>query len=204
MKKVFSVLVIAVAAVASQAVTFTNFVYSGGQLGSGITSTVFGTGVTFTTPNAKVGDTVIVSGNPYRSGNFSIQYDAESTASMTADNVSINLGGGLSGSGTIAFKEQIFKLDSLGNEVAFLGEVEHVFTGGGPINWSNVISWSDTSVTRIRAKKTFEMFAPDTAALDFAVVGFVNQSLQVVPEPGPFIAMGLGLVGLVARRRRSK
>lgn len=211
MKRVALSVVFALSATPVFAVNFTfyNFVISGGPLGVNVTPSTGSlplTGpsnaISFSTPNAIVGDN-----RSLRSGSLTIQYDAFSSAPMVANEVRINLQGAVLGSGTISFREDIWKLDANGNEVAYLGFSQKVFnTTNTPtvITWSDIISFAGgMTADRIRAKKSFEFFAPDTQSLDLAAIGSVNQSLQVVPEPATMTALALGAAALMRRRKKA-
>lgn len=183
-------------------VMFTNINVSAPPLSTGATWLALGNAISFSLPNAIVGDPVA----PLRAGNLNIQYDGYTTEAAIGNEVGINLGAAISGSGTIFFQEQIFELDVQGNEVGGgpVGVITHTFLPGAPMTWSDMITFS-RPVERFRAKKLFTLSAVDTAELDLASVGLVNQNLQLVPvpEPATFAALGVGIAAMLRRRRRS-
>lgn len=187
------------AAAVGSATIFSNVGIQSPPLSNGATFTTLGNSISFNLPNAIVGDPVA----PLRAGTLNIQYDAFTPGPAIANQVGINLGTALSGSGTIYFQEQVFELDAFGNEVAGgpIGVISHVFSPGGDTFWSGTITF-DRAVERLRAKKFFTLAAVDTDAFDLAAVGLVNQNIQVVPEPATLAAIGVGLAALLRRRSR--
>lgn len=184
----------------ASAASFSNVNLQSPPLSTGSSWTSLGNSISFVFPNAIVGDPV----SPLRAGTLNIQYDAHTPGPAIANQVGINLGAALSGSGTIFFQEQIFELEALGNEVAGgpVGVISHAFLPGDSTAWSGTISFS-RSVERFRAKKFFTMSAVDTANFDLAAIGIVNQNIQVVPEPATMAALGLGVAALMRRRKRA-
>lgn len=179
-------------------VIFSNITIASPPLSLGATWVTLGNSISFNLPNAIVGDPVA----PLRAGTLNIQFDGLAPAPAIGNEVGVNLGAAISGSGTIFFQEQVFELDALGNEVAGgpIGVIEHVFLPGGPLTWSDMITFN-RPVERFRAKKFFTLSAVDTAALDLAAVGLVNQNIQLVPEPATMAALGIGVAALLRRRR---
>lgn len=186
------------AAAVGSATIFTNVGIQSPPLSNGATFMTLGNAISFSLPNAIVGDPVA----PLRAGTLNIQYDALTPGPAIANQVGINLGTALAGSGTIFFQEQVFELDALGNEVAGgpIGVISHVFAPGGNTLWSGTITF-DRSVERLRAKKFFTLSAVDTEVLDLAAVGIVNQNIHVVPEPATLAVVGIGIAALIRRRR---
>lgn len=201
MQHKFSFIVVAMAVAAvSSASSFSNVNLQSPPLTTGSSWTALGNSISFFMPNAIVGDPV----SPLRAGTINIQYDAFTPGPAIANEVGINLGAALSGSGTIFFQEQIFELDTLGNEVGGgpIGVISHAFLPGDSTAWTGTISFS-RSVERFRAKKFFTLAAVDTAAFDLASIGIVNQNIQVVPEPASMAALGLGVAALLRRRKKA-
>lgn len=183
-------------------VMFTNISVSSPPLSTGATWLALGNSISFSLPNAIVGDPV----DPLRSGDLSIQYDGYTPAAAFGNAVGVNLGAAISGSGTISFIEEVFELDPQGNEVGGgpIGVISHTFLPGAPMTWSDMITFS-RPVERFRARKLFTLSAVDTAELDLASIGLVNQNLQLVPvpEPATLAALGVGVAALLRRRRRN-
>lgn len=188
----------AVAGTAS-AITFSFVDIQAPPLSDGSSFSTSGNSISFFLPNAIVGDPV----DPIRAGNLNIQYDAYSAAPMIANEVGVNLGVAIAGSGTIFFQEQIFELDGLGNEIGGpIGVINHTFNPGDPTNWSGTITFTH-AVERFRAKKFFSLSATDTVDFDMAAIGIVNQNIQVVPEPATMAVVGLGVAALLRRRKNA-
>lgn len=201
MQHKFSFIVVAMAVAAvSSASSFSNVNLQSPPLTTGSSWTALGNSISFFMPNAIVGDPV----SPLRAGTINIQYDAYTPGPAIANEVGINLGAALSGSGTIFFQEQIFELDTLGNEVGGgpIGVISHAFLPGDSTAWTGTISFT-RSVERFRAKKFFTLSAVDTDAFDLASIGIVNQNIQVVPEPASMAALGLGVAALLRRRKKA-
>lgn len=183
---------------AAHAVVFYNVIIASPPLSTGSSFLTNANSISFFTPNALVGDPVA----PLRSGTLNIQYDADAGINIWADQVGINLGTAISGSGFIFFQEQIFELDGSNNEVGGpIGSATHVFDVNSGTQWNTVITL-DRLVPRIRVKKAFTMSAVDTQALDLAAVAIVNQNLHLVPEPATIVALSLGGLALLRRRRK--
>lgn len=196
--KLVSLAFLSAVAGSASAITFSAVDIQAPPLSLGSSFSTLGNSISFFLPNAIVGDAV----DPLRFGNLTIQYDALTPAPAVASEVGINLGVALSGSGTVFFNEQIFELDSLGNEIGMIGQVSHTFLPGQATSWSGTIDFSRT-VERFRARKYFELGAANTADFDLAAIGIVNQNIQVVPEPATMAAVGLGVAALLRRRKRA-
>lgn len=198
LSKISLVVVVAGIAVASQAVTFSNVTINSAPLSSGSSFSTIGNAISFFTPNAIVGD-----GQPLRFGTLNIQYDATSSVSMLANEVNVNLGAVTLGTGQVIFRELIFALDSAGNELPGgpIATSEYTFDATTGQTWSDRMVFSQP-VAAFRAKKSFTLVAPDSQVLDLAAVGFVNQNVEVVPEPATMTALAVGALALL--RRRSK
>ncbi|MBL8060196.1 MAG: PEP-CTERM sorting domain-containing protein [Chthonomonas sp.] len=206
-------LVVGASIASAQNVQFYNYIFSGGPLSVGITASVASGGtanaITFSTPNAHVGDNSGAPPGSLRFGSLSIQYDAKSLAgNMYANEVGVNLGGLILGSGEIYFREDVFEIDSMGNEIQLLGSKSVTFNSqnnpGPNVTWNSTITFGGRQVRYIRAKKYMDLVAIDTQALDISRVGFLNQSPHLVPEPGTMAALGLGIAAMLRRKRSKK
>jgi hypothetical protein len=202
MKKFIAAVAAVIAVVTSQAVTFTNV-----QANAIAPSTVLtaGWGYLNPTPNSiqfNVPNAIVGSGQALSFGTFGLQYDAATASGpIFANQVGITINSGILGDGYIQFSEQIFELDSNGFEVGgAIGSISHTFTANSS-GWGTTIVLS-RQVQRIRAKKTFTMFATNAPG-NFAALGTVNQNVQVVPEPATMFALA-GAAAMVARRRKNK
>jgi hypothetical protein len=179
---------------------FSNVSIQAPPLSTGATWTAIGNSISFALPTAIVGDPV----DPLRFGTLNIEYDVFTPGPAFANEVGINLGAALAGSGTIFFQEEIYEIDGVGNVIGGgpIGAISHVFNPGDPTNWSGMIDFS-RSVERFRAVKFFSLSATDTAEFDLAALGIVNQNIQVVPEPATMAVVGLGVAALLRRRKKA-
>lgn len=186
------------AAVAARAITFTNIVIASPPMSTGAGHTILGPSISFTTPNAVVGDVV----DPIRFGILSIQFDVTSDVGMASNQVFINLAAFVTGSGRIDFTERVIELSGPnGTELGQIGFAEHTFLPGGGTTWSRTIQFPEP-VQWLRVKKDFVLTAPVAETVDLAALGIVNQSFNVVPEPATVAILGLGAAALLRRRRR--
>ncbi|MCE9559918.1 MAG: PEP-CTERM sorting domain-containing protein [Armatimonadetes bacterium] len=102
----------------------------------------------------------------------------------------------------VVFLEQVFEIDSLGNEVGgAIGSISHTFTASTSFNWSGFMTLS-RQVNCIRVKKALILAAPDTQGFDLAAVAINNQSIELVPEPASLAALGFGLAMVLRRKSR--
>lgn len=185
------------AASMSQAIVFSSVIVASPPLSNGSSFSTAANAITFFTPNAIVGDPVA----PLRAGTLNIQYDADSTVNMIANQVNVNLGTALSGSGFVVFNEIIMELAANGNELGQIGSISHVFLPNSSMTYTGTINFSK-QVRYFRAKKSFTLSAAATNNFDLAAVAIVNQNIQTVPEPSAFVALGLGIGAVLARRRK--
>lgn len=185
------------AAVAAQAITFTVRQISGPPVANGASWVASANSITFSTPNAIVGDPT----DPLRSANLYIEYDVDAGANQTVNEVLANLGAVTLGSGVVSFTEQVFKLDTAGNEVGgAIGTISHNFNSSSNPNFSG--STGIFAGTRyVRVKKAFTLAAPATNDLDLAGIAINNQSVvTTVPEPTSLAA--LAVAGMLILRRK--
>lgn len=186
----------------ARAIDFTNVDIQAPPLSNGSFFSTTATSISVLTPNAIVGDFQVS-----RSGTLSVEYDASNVGGleMTSVRVDVNLGNPCSGSGTIAFLEEIFELDANGNQIGMIGSLSHPFDPNSGILWSETIQFS-RGVQRFHARKSFVLDATaDTGAFDIASLALVEQTVGVVPEPTTMATMAVGvLVTLAHRRRKSR
>jgi hypothetical protein len=100
------------AAIAANAQIFFSSVSITGSLSNGATWSAGPTFIDFMFPNARVGD-----GEPTRSGNITVLYNANSQAPIFADDILVSVLGALSGTGHIFFQEVIEDLSDPQNPV---------------------------------------------------------------------------------------
>lgn len=197
--RVLVALTVAVSGSAARAIGFTNVDIQAPPLSSGSFFVTSANSITVFTPNAMVGDFQVL-----RSGVLSVDYDASNLGgpNMSSVRVDVNLGNACSGSGTIAFLEEIFELDANGSPIGSIGSLSHNFNSNSGSIWSETIQFS-RSVQRFRARKSFALDAtPDTGALDIASLALVEQTVGVVPEPTMMTTLAIGALATAARRRR--
>jgi hypothetical protein len=191
-------LALIVTATSASAVTYSNVSIQSPPLSNGSSFLTSENSVSFTTPNAIVGDF-----QPTRSGTLTIRYDASSAPAMFANDVVVNLFAVPQGSGTVTFTETVFELDTNGDVIGSpIGSASQLFDANSNQIWSTTIVF-DRQVQNLRVEKSFSLDATlDTPAFDVARVAVVDQNIQVVPEPATLSALTLGAIGLLACRRR--
>lgn len=182
----------ALAGSAHAAITFSNVTIAG-SLSTGATFGSANNSIDFYFPNALVGDPV----DPLRTGNIQITYEATSTAPMVQDQMILSILGALSGSGTIFVNEVVEDLDAGG---AVLATYNALLDDNTDLPHTAILNFDGAS-RHIKVKKSFFLNAvPDTASLDLAGVGVVEQTIREVPEPATLTL--LAILGLARIRRR--
>lgn len=188
----FGGVVAALAAVAGQAngaIVFTN-VNIAGSLSGGAQFSTGPNGISFTFPDAQVGDPV----DPIRSGNIVITYNVQGTNGESFSEMLLAVAGTLSGSGMIFVNELVENLNGGG----VLGTYNTVLSDNSQLPLNTTFDFSQAS-SYIRVKKTFVLAAVDTNAFDLAQITQVDQ----LPTPGSVsLLAGAGLVAVAYRRRR--
>lgn len=184
----------------ANALTFSNFVFTPnpgllGTLGTDYWVNAYATDVDFTFSKAIVGDTL-----PTRSGTITFTYEATAGRNEAICGVAL-LGNALAiGNGIVQVSEVLEDQNNLSNTA----------TGGVTITSADSGSFYKmitlaAPATKLKLKKTIFLSAiPDNPQLlDLAAIGLVEQRFTTcVPEPTTMLAVGLGVVGLIARRRR--
>lgn len=185
------------AAALGYSVTFSNVIFASAPLSDGATFGFDANSITFYTPNAGVGDAPGI-----RVGTLTIQYDADAGALMCAVEATVTLAQAILGSGTIEFTEVVYEIDEFGAIIGGpLASVAVTFDSNSSPIWSDTLVLS-SCVQRLRAIKTFEMNAPETAGEDLAAVAINNQSITVVPEPTTIAGLGVASLALIRRRKK--
>lgn len=183
-----------VMATASQAVILiTNLQFSSPYSGASLSAS--GNSVSFSSA-ASVGDSL-----PTRFGIITYQYDATSSSGPIGT-IRLNFGGFTSGSGVVTVREDVYKLDSNGLEI---GGVHQSFVASS----SNALNFVQSQAfqlqnagSAIRVKKTITLDAVTmTQGTDIAALSYVNQAVEVVPEPASMVAIAVGLAGMMRRRK---
>ena len=127
-----------------------------------------------------------------------------SNLGAAASAVTYSVAGTVYGSGQVIWQEQVFGIDNLNNEI-FLnsasGVIDTVNTPGNGFGLNGAVSLPQNAYTKLRVKKLFSLITGTGQGVQYASVGRINQSIQVVPEPASMIALGLGAAALIRRRR---
>lgn len=181
--------VLGAAGTASAAISYSNINVTGSVAAPGtVTESENDIDFAFASPGGVVGDTVA----PVRIGNIIITFNVLSTSGAITLDIASFLGA-VSGSGVIIFNEVVE--DNLTGQI--IASVSRTINAANPPPVSIPVPFSSPS-SNFKVKKSFFMYAPDTAAADIAQIGLVEQ--RFVPSPGAIALLGLG--GLVAIRRR--
>jgi hypothetical protein len=174
---------------AQGAIVFSNVTIAG-SLSAGAGYSDGPNGISFTFPDAQVGDPV----DPIRSGNIVITYNVEGTQGETFSQMLLAAAGALSGSGMMFINELVEDLNGGG----VLGTYNAVLTDNSQLPLNASFDFSKSS-GHIRVKKTFVLAAVDTNAFDLAQITQVDQ----LPTPGSVsLLAGAGLLAAAYRRRR--
>ncbi len=188
-----------VATVASQAITFSNvtMTFVNPALGNGAFVSTSGNTIDFTTPSFSVGDG---SFGPDRAGMVTISYEATSDSFMASDRLVLAALGGLLGTGMIEIQETVYDMINPG-VIAALPNTQ--ITNSSQLPFVADLTFS-RQTTHLRAEKIIKISAPESASLDFARIGLIEQQIGMVPEPGSMLVVAGALGAVMARRRRAK
>jgi len=190
---VYAVLFAAFAGVVSGArgeIIFSNVSISG-SLATGASYQTGPNDIDFILPDAIVGDPVDLR----REGDLVISYEAESADPMTQDQLTLELLGALSGSGTISLTETVEDLITPG----VIASYSVVLDENSQLPHVAVLDF-DRDTARIRVEKTLTLEAFDTGEFDLANVNLIEEVLHEVPEPATGLALMLPAL-LLGRRR---
>ncbi|MBX3120053.1 MAG: PEP-CTERM sorting domain-containing protein [Fimbriimonadaceae bacterium] len=191
-----STFVLAMSAVSSAAISFSNVSVTDNQGNSLVAGHSVNTGpydIDFLFPNAFVGDPSI-----WTSASITVMFEADSGPNEEMWSVNFSVLGAVSGSGLIAATEQVDDLVNPGVIGSFSTN-----TNTTPLPISEFITFSRSS-TRVKVTKTFRLDAPPTGDFDLAQISLVQQKFNTnpVPEPASMAILGVGALALVTRRRK--
>lgn len=189
-------LVLAMSAVSSAAITFSNITVTDDQgniLVAGHSVNTGSTDIDFLFPSAFTGDPAII-----RSGTITIMFEANSGPNDAMTGVNFSVLGATLGTGWIDLIEQVDDLVNPGT-IGFYASN----TISTPLPVSEPVTFTRAS-THVKVTKTFRLNAPESGDFDLAQISLVEQNFntQPVPEPASLAAVGIGAVALLARRRR--
>ncbi len=139
----------------------------------------------------------VLEGAPVDPLSIEISYNAWSMQPMTQDTMVLSVLGGLLGTGTIEFSEQIFEIsEDAGDNL--LVDYSVVLTADDDLPHVADLMFAHPA-SHFRVVKTITLSAPaESAGIDLASISLVEQ--RFVPTPGA--AVLAGLAGLASLRRR--
>jgi hypothetical protein len=172
------------------AIIFSN-VSIGGSLATGAYYETGATDIDFILPDAIVGDPT----DPRRDGDLVISYEAESVDPLVQDQLTLQVLGALSGSGTISLTETVEDLINPG----VIASYSVVLDENSQLPHVAVLDFDRTSV-RVRVEKTLTLEAIETSEFDLANVSLIEQTHHEIPEPAAGLALMLPAL-LLGRRR---
>ena len=179
-----------------------NVVFNTGQT-SNLTVTETGNKLDFTAGSLPlaVGDGAYTGGGR-SNAEITILYTVNSTVPIA--NLGLTFSGSTINQGGLTYTEYVESID--GSKT--LGSVSGSYFGAGlggsntPFTPTDNIHFS-TPVNSYKVKKSFSLMDFDSnPAASYAALGYIEQNAQPVPEPLPAGVLGLGIVGLVLRRRK--
>lgn len=139
----------------------------------------------------------VLEGAPVDPLSIEISYNAWSMQPMTQDTMVLSVLGGLLGTGTIEFSEQIFEISEDAGE-NLLVDYSVVLTADDDLPHVADLMFANPA-SHFRVVKTITLSAPaESAGIDLASISLVEQ--RFVPTPGA--AVLAGLAGLASLRRR--
>ena len=195
-KGMLSLALIAAAAVSSASINYDNIVatvtYDGGSA-ENLTVVQDGNSITFTPPPLMMVSSI----GPHSSAVINISYDV--TADKAINGINLIFTGLTEGNGVIDFSEIV--KDGLGGVIASTGDT---ISGSGPFVGEYFIGFAGQEKYSVEKTFTLGLGGIQTLGIDqgfsFASVGLIEQN--AVPEPATLGAVGVGLFGLLARKRR--
>ena len=197
-KGVLSLAFIAAAAISSANINYNNVVatvtFDGGTA-QNLTWSTNGNSITFNPP-----PTMIVSDAPGQPTSAVIDISYDVTSSKGLNGVDLIFTGLTQGNGTINYDETI-----TANNVTIASTSGTKSGDGGPFVQEDFLNFNDGSHTAYSVTKEFNLNLGDNQALllqnpSVASIGLIEQN--AVPEPATLGAVGVGLFGILARKRR--
>jgi len=182
---------VAVAAISSASINYDNVVatvtYDGG-LAQNLDVHINGNSITFDGPP------LMMAVNPGGANTAVVTISYDVTSDKGLNGLSLLFTGQTFNTGTIDFDETVTD-----DAASVIATVSGTKSGTSPFIEDDFLSFSNGAETSYHVNKSFTLDVGQSP-MSFASIGFIEQA--AVPEPATLGAVGVGLFGLLARRRR--
>jgi hypothetical protein len=132
-----------------------------------------------------------------KSKQITFQYTAmvDPNYSNLISDIHLSITGSRGGAGTGTVGEDVFN-DSFGGTV--VGHLDNAL--GGVLSSATNL---DAAVTKVWVSKDVLVYGGFGGPTSFATISIIDQTFSQIPEPGTVLLVGLGLLGVVALKRKS-